>query len=289
MSAKRKETFDTQDPEETACSVREAIQRENDLIKTHELFSCNKVCLHHVCIIYTATYSENIVTWWILFFFFWLSYALKFEERVCFGCIQNRGHQSGNGSLNHNSHDKDENRVALAMKRITYMGSRYSYWVNVFISFWAVVFHQMVRQILIMADPWLPYCLYEKNANCHWSHQGATETPESIGKTWCRTQIQHHPKCDHRLLQAVGEWVMLLSIHATVTVAETKEPLGILCMMCVDIAEKADCSGGHHCFICYHGDPVQLGEHPAGRLDWVAVFLPEKQEAVRVTSRSRHP
>lgn len=60
---------------------------------------------------------------------------------------------------------------------------------------------------------------------------------------------------------------MLLSLHATVTVAETKEPLGILCVTCVDIAEKADCSGGHHCFICYHGDPVQLGERAAGRLD----------------------
>lgn len=46
LSAKRKETFDGQDPEETACSVREAIQRENDLIKTHELFSRSKVCLH---------------------------------------------------------------------------------------------------------------------------------------------------------------------------------------------------------------------------------------------------
>lgn len=64
LSAKRKETFDTQDPEETACSVREAIQRENDLIKTHELFSRSKVCLHlqHIYIIYTAAYSENIVT-----------------------------------------------------------------------------------------------------------------------------------------------------------------------------------------------------------------------------------
>ncbi|TNN04020.1 hypothetical protein fugu_001049 [Takifugu bimaculatus] len=78
LSARRRETFDTQDPEETACSVREAIQRENDLIKTHELFSRSK----------------------------------------------DRGHQSGNGSLNHNSDEKDENRVALAMNRITYMGSR---------------------------------------------------------------------------------------------------------------------------------------------------------------------
>lgn len=43
LSARRRETFDTQDPEETACSVREAIQRENDLIKTHELFSRSKV------------------------------------------------------------------------------------------------------------------------------------------------------------------------------------------------------------------------------------------------------
>lgn len=64
LSAKRKETSDTQDPEETACSVREAIQRENDLIKTHELFGCSKVSLHlqHVYIIYTVAYSENIVT-----------------------------------------------------------------------------------------------------------------------------------------------------------------------------------------------------------------------------------
>eukprot|EP00066_Takifugu_rubripes_P013036 XP_011602302.1 PREDICTED: uncharacterized protein KIAA0556 homolog isoform X3 [Takifugu rubripes] len=77
LSARRRETFDTQDPEETACSVREAIQRENDLIKTHELFGRSK----------------------------------------------DRGHQSGNGSLN-NSDEKDENRVALAMNRITYMGSR---------------------------------------------------------------------------------------------------------------------------------------------------------------------
>lgn len=43
-----------------------------------------------------------------------------------FVCIQDRGHQAGNGSLSHNTNDKDENRVALAMKRITYMGSRYS-------------------------------------------------------------------------------------------------------------------------------------------------------------------
>lgn len=61
------------------------------------------------------------------FFFAGLVTPLNLNNQYCFGCIQSRGHQSGNGSLNHSSHDKDENRVALAMKRITYMGSRYSY------------------------------------------------------------------------------------------------------------------------------------------------------------------
>lgn len=61
-----------------------------------------------------------------------------------------------------------------------------------------------------------------------------------------------------------------------------------LWLFCVDIAEKAVLSRGHPCIVCYHGDPVQLGERLAGRADWVAVPLPQKQEAVCVASRHRH-
>lgn len=44
----------------------------------------------------------------------------------CFLFIQGRGHQVMNGSVHHNSHDKDENSVTLAMQRITLMGPRYT-------------------------------------------------------------------------------------------------------------------------------------------------------------------
>lgn len=56
----------------------------------------------------------------------------------------------------------------------------------------------------------------------------------------------------------------------------------------VVIAEKAFLSRGHSCIVCYHGDPVKLGERFADRADWVAVLLPQKQEAVRVASRPGH-
>lgn len=62
----------------------------------------------------------------------------------------------------------------------------------------------------------------------------------------------------------------------------------LLWMFCVDIAEKAVLSRGHPCIVCYHGDPVKLGERLAGRADWVAVPLPQKQEAVCFASRHRH-
>lgn len=60
-------------------------------------------------------------------------------------------------------------------------------------------------------------------------------------------------------------------------------------MFCVVVAEKAVLNRGHPCIVRYHGDPVKLGERFAGRADWVAVLLPQKQEAVCVTSRPRHP
>ncbi|XP_033467929.1 katanin-interacting protein isoform X2 [Epinephelus lanceolatus] len=76
LSAARKASFEERDPEEMACSVRQAIQRENDPLQSPELFSRNT----------------------------------------------GRGHQVMNGLVRHNSHDKDENGVTVAMQRITLMG-----------------------------------------------------------------------------------------------------------------------------------------------------------------------
>lgn len=61
-----------------------------------------------------------------------------------------------------------------------------------------------------------------------------------------------------------------------------------LWMFGVVIAEKEVLSRGHPCIVRYHGDPVKLGERFAGRADWVAVLLPQKQEAVCVASWPRH-
>ncbi|KAL7371680.1 hypothetical protein ABVT39_003245 [Epinephelus coioides] len=76
LSAARKASFEERDPEEMACGVRQAIQRENDPLQSPELFSRNT----------------------------------------------GRGHQVMNGLVRHNSHDKDENGVTVAMQRITLMG-----------------------------------------------------------------------------------------------------------------------------------------------------------------------
>lgn len=43
----------------------------------------------------------------------------------CLLFIQARGHQMINGLGHHNTHDKDENRVTLAMQRINLMAPRY--------------------------------------------------------------------------------------------------------------------------------------------------------------------
>uniref|UniRef100_A0A3P8S539 Katanin interacting protein n=1 Tax=Amphiprion percula TaxID=161767 RepID=A0A3P8S539_AMPPE len=84
LSAARKASVEERDPEEVACRVRQAIQRENDPMQSAELFSRN-----------TAN-----------------------------GQIQARGHQMMNGLVTHNTHDKDENKVSVAMQRITLMGPR---------------------------------------------------------------------------------------------------------------------------------------------------------------------
>ncbi|KAM9336090.1 katanin-interacting protein [Symphorus nematophorus] len=78
LSVTRKASVEERDPEEMACRVRQAIQRENDPVQSPELFSRNS----------------------------------------------GRGHQMMNGLVRHNSHDKDENSVSLAMQRITLMGPR---------------------------------------------------------------------------------------------------------------------------------------------------------------------
>ncbi|XP_076615806.1 katanin-interacting protein isoform X1 [Chaetodon auriga] len=78
LSAARKASVEERDPEEMACRVRQAIQRENDSVQSPELFSRN----------------------------------------------MGRAHQMMNGLVHHNSHDKDENNVTLAMQRITLMGPR---------------------------------------------------------------------------------------------------------------------------------------------------------------------
>lgn len=43
LSAARKASVDQQDPVETACRVRQAIQRENEPVQSPELFSRNTV------------------------------------------------------------------------------------------------------------------------------------------------------------------------------------------------------------------------------------------------------
>ncbi|XP_026207024.1 protein KIAA0556 isoform X2 [Anabas testudineus] len=78
LSAARKASVEERDPEDMACRVRQAIQRENDPVQSPELFSRN-----------TA-----------------------------------RGHQIMNGLGHHNTHDRDENSVTLAMQRISLMGPR---------------------------------------------------------------------------------------------------------------------------------------------------------------------
>lgn len=170
------------------------------------------------------------------------------------------------------------------------MGSRYSYWIDIFISFWSILFNQMIRQILIMTDPLLSSCQIKiwqlsfvssgSNRN-YWKHwKNSMQNPDTA---WPKVLPQTIASSGW-VSDACWGWVLML-----LAVIVTKEPWSMLCMTCVDIAEKAICSGGHHCYICYHGDPVKLGERLAGRPDWVAVFLSEKQEAVRVTSRFRHP
>lgn len=175
------------------------------------------------------------------------------------------------------------------MKRITYMGSRYSYWVDIFISFWAIVFNQMIRQILIMTH----YCPFARIKICQWSFVSSGSN-RNYWKHWKNLMPNPDTAWPKVLPQTIASsgwvsdacWGWALMLPAVI---ETKVPWSMLCMTCVAIAEKAVCSGGHHCYICYHGDPVKLGECTAGWPDWVAVFLSEKQEAVRVTSRSRHP
>lgn len=41
------------------------------------------------------------------------------------------------------------------------MGSRYSYWIDILISFWEIIFNPMIRQILIMKDALLSFCPYQ--------------------------------------------------------------------------------------------------------------------------------
>ncbi|XP_035468366.2 katanin-interacting protein isoform X3 [Scophthalmus maximus] len=77
-SALRKASAEERDPEEMACRVRQAIQRENDPVQSVELFSRST----------------------------------------------GRAHQIMNGLVHHNSHDKNESSVSLAMHRITLMGPR---------------------------------------------------------------------------------------------------------------------------------------------------------------------
>ncbi|KAM9837979.1 katanin-interacting protein [Aulostomus maculatus] len=76
MSTNRRASTDERDPEEIACSVSKAIERENNLMP--EVFSRN----------------------------------------------MDRGHQSMNGFVHHNSNNKEDNNITLAMQRITLMGSR---------------------------------------------------------------------------------------------------------------------------------------------------------------------
>ncbi|XP_029312207.1 protein KIAA0556 isoform X3 [Cottoperca gobio] len=81
LSAARKASVEERDPEDMACRVRQAMQRENDPAQSLELFGRNT----------------------------------------------GRGHQMmTNGSAHHNSHDKDENSVTVAMQRITLMGPGYA-------------------------------------------------------------------------------------------------------------------------------------------------------------------
>ncbi|XP_050922117.1 katanin-interacting protein isoform X2 [Lates calcarifer] len=78
LSAVRKASVEERDPEEMACRVRQAIQRENDPVQSPELFSRST----------------------------------------------GRAHQIINGLVHHNTHDKNESSVTLAMQRITLMGPR---------------------------------------------------------------------------------------------------------------------------------------------------------------------
>ncbi|XP_035002049.2 katanin-interacting protein isoform X3 [Hippoglossus stenolepis] len=78
LSAPRKASVEEQDPEEVACRVRQAIQRENHSVQSPELFSRST----------------------------------------------GRAHQIINGLVHHNTHDKNESSVSLAMQRITLMGPR---------------------------------------------------------------------------------------------------------------------------------------------------------------------
>ncbi|KAM6964331.1 katanin-interacting protein isoform 2-T2 [Tautogolabrus adspersus] len=78
LSAAKKASVEERDPEDMACRVRQAIQRENDPMQSLDFFSRNT----------------------------------------------GRGHQMMNGLVRHNSHDKDENCVTMAMNRITLMGPR---------------------------------------------------------------------------------------------------------------------------------------------------------------------
>ncbi|XP_069373177.1 katanin-interacting protein isoform X2 [Paralichthys olivaceus] len=78
LSAARKASVEERDPEEMACRVRQAIQRENDSVQSSELFSRST----------------------------------------------GRAHQIINGLVHHNTHDKNESSVSLAMQRITLMGPR---------------------------------------------------------------------------------------------------------------------------------------------------------------------
>ncbi|XP_053197195.1 katanin-interacting protein isoform X1 [Scomber japonicus] len=78
LSAARKASFEDRDPEDMACGVRQAIQRENKPLQSPEPLSRNT----------------------------------------------GRGHQMMNGLVHHNTHDKDENSVSVAMQKITLMGPR---------------------------------------------------------------------------------------------------------------------------------------------------------------------
>lgn len=51
LSAARKASFEDRDPEDMACGVRQAIQRENKPLQSPEPLSRNTVCLSHTALL----------------------------------------------------------------------------------------------------------------------------------------------------------------------------------------------------------------------------------------------